>query len=860
MNALGQVAIPIRELSSDSEGYDDEHNASEIFGDRQFIGRDDGLWVRSANGESLNRIDIVKGSVSGIEVSNNLLVVTTSEGSWIFDIDENSTFVKDDIGHINCVGAFNDKIAIGTSEGLWFVSKDGKRLDKVQSLQVRVNDIKAVGDQMFLSVSSLIFEIDNNEEMYEGLWMIHRDGSLTAVKDVKGNDPRIYDINGLLFVDTVVGTWIVGKDGHNVKKVAQEVHEPTTVRTFDSQIFVGTGEGLLIISQDGREVNRLTVIQEMVKSIDIIDGKLYIDTIDTRYRIDHKVKINSKLVPNSWWAIVIGYVLPANWLPSENARVTAFYSDETGNDPYDVSLARKFRFALPDWQSDRDFNTEKQFSYELSWGRNEVNYWVKDQWDNSFEQKATYYGVPSQLVFVVAPLTISAVLVLGCFALAPKVSFCHSAIMNTWLRKYFSIGSVPILLSAFPSLRRHLLRRYSASLSKDKEFSEWKNRFLCPNEEFQPENFGKKLEGERRLLLTGQSGIGKTSYFKCLTANYASKDKPTHPQKVFPIYIPLTNYGGNSLEELVYNQLFSYGKITDEELAPMFLEQGGLLIFLDGINEVQNVTDRQKLSAFVEKFWTSNYICLSSQHPYPEIENIPKVELKPFSREKVREFIRQRVCDKGIAEDVIKRLTDQDYQLYSVPRDLEFAVEILNGRGKVLPKSRTDLYKITLNSVFAKWQENGMADVGDNLCKRAYMMILQGDLAFDSVDNPYFKGVTEDLREQKFLVRGERSYNFRHDLIRSYLASEYFYPRWRSLLKGMDEGQIDSNWLEMLKFSCENIEESAEVKSLVYEVLERSLRKDLVKNLFEWLKANYPSKCRSWEKDFYAKYGKLDFK
>ena len=64
----------------------------------------------------------------------------------------------------------------------------------------------------------------------------------------------------------------------------------------------------------------------------------------------------------------------------------------------------------------------------------------------------------------------------------------------------------------------------------------------------------------------------------------------------------------------------------------------------------------------------------------------------------------------------------------------------------------------------------------------------------------------------------------------------------------------------MLKFSCENIEDSIKVKNLVYEVLERSIRKDLVKNLFEWLKTNHSSKCESWEQEFYAKYGELDFK
>lgn len=206
----------------------------------------------------------------------------------------------------------------------------------------------------------------------------------------------------------------------------------------------------------------------------------------------------------------------------------------------------------------------------------------------------------------------------------------------------------------------------------------------------------------------------------------------------------------------------------------MFWEQGGLIIFLDGVNEVQGVADRQKLSEFVERFWTSNYICLSSQQSYPEIENIPKVELKTFSPEKVREYLRQRVNDKQVAENAMRTLTVEDYQLYSVPRDLEFAVEILNSGQKSLPRLRTQLYKTSFSSLFAKWKENGAIDAENNLCKYAYTMLIQRDQAFDSVDNPHYKEITADLFEQKFLVRREGSYNFRHDLIRSYLASEYF--------------------------------------------------------------------------------------
>jgi hypothetical protein len=236
------------------------------------------------------------------------------------------------------------------------------------------------------------------------------------------------------------------------------------------------------------------------------------------------------------------------------------------------------------------------------------------------------------------------------------------------------------------------------------------------------------------------------------------------------------------------------------------------------------------------------------------------MEMKPFNNEKIREFIRSRSTDKEQAEDLILGLTDDDYQLYGIPRDLEFAIEILNDGKIAMPRSRTELYKAVFNPIFDRWQKNGNSAAEGELYRQAYKMIKDGESVFDSVDSPRFEEVTNDLFERKFLIRREKHYIFRHDLIRSYLASEYFYPRWHNLFKELKGKNIDGNWQEMLKFACENLEDENEVKLFFYEILDRSIRKDVVRNLYEWLKNNYPERGTSWEISFYAKYGELDFR
>lgn len=826
----------IKRVENIVTAFGESMNSLKAVDDKFFVGTNKGLWIISKDGKQVQEVRNVSGLIDDIEVLGDTIIVRRIQGLWIVDKDGNLVNKIEGINQpVYRVRAFGDRFFAATSEGLWIINKDGKPVNKVEGINEKVYEIGVIGDELFISTD-------------KGIWIISKDGkAVRKVESVSDSIQELQVVGDTLFAPMTRGLWIINKGGKQVSNF-----EIIKAREYSSLFF-------------SRYIDLKAVGEHIyIKHERLNDRPNFLgEFIITLYRVDPKVKIDTHLVPSGWWATVISYILPSNWLPSEKVQAKAFYSDENGTDPYNKSIQKEFSFAIADGDAlppEGKFSTQEQFSYEIGWGKNTVRYWVKDKWGNISLQTATYYGVPSQYFFVALPFILSVMFVLGCFAFAPKVGFAHSAIMNPWLRNYFSLGSVPLLLSVSTELRRYILRRYSDAVNNDKEFTEWKGRFVYPDEAFLPENFGKRLETERRLLLTGQSGIGKTSFFKHLTAYYVSEDKPKHPAKVFPVYISLTNYGGNSLEELVYTQLFSYGKITDKGLAPMFLEQGGLLIFLDGVNEVQNVSNRQKLSEFVEKLRTSNYICLSSQQSYPEIDNIPKVELKAFGPKQVREFIRQRVNDKETAERVIKGLKDEDYHLYNVPRDLEFAVEILNSGANSLPKSRTALYKIVFSSIFARWKESGNADAKDILCDRAYRMIVGREMAFDSADSPKFKEISEDLFKQKFLVKREGSYNFRHDLIRAYLASEFFYLRWENLLQALNGKPIDSNWLEMLKFSCEKIVDTNEVQNLLYEVLEKSVRKDLVKSLFRWLKDNHPGKCTSWEIDFYAKYGESDFK
>jgi GTPase SAR1 family protein len=860
------------------------------FGDRLFVNTNDRSWMIDKN-HVISPIDEVTGNIEMLmEFGDQLFISSTDEKtdretgeetvikkSWVINKEGIITPLEEFKERPGNLGVFGDNLYIDVGKKLWRIDKDGN-LSTVNGIEGRIAHFGAVKERLFVAA-----EKDDSRTI--DLWIIDKNGGKTHVKEINARIYGTYQFGDLQLINTQNGSWLIDKD-NNLFFLNERKERVRSSATFKDQFFVGTDKSLWIINSKDKKATILESIKGSVENTVVAGKYVYVRVSDpfleTFYRIDPKVTIKAKLSPKSWWQRLVNYICPS-CLPAERVKAEAYYVDEDNKDPYASTFPKEFRFAEASSRappsesngetappSEVEFSPQAHFGYEIGWCNNDVHYWAKDKWGNTFEQKAVYTGVPSQYLSIVLAIifipSISAAFILICFPLAPHYNFCHSLIMNPWFRNpfmantpvrtYFSVWIIPLLLFHFNSLRYYILRRYSSSISKDSEISEWKDRFVYPSEEFYPENFGRKLQSKRKILLIGQSGIGKTSFLKHLTAYYASQDKPVYPAKIPPLYITLANYSGSSFEELVYNRLQSHGQISDKELIPMFLERGELMLFLDGVNELLNVADRQKLSEFVGKYSISNYICLSSQVSYPEVENIEKVELEIFGPEKVQELMRRRVNDKDKAENIIKNLKAEDYQLYSVPRDLEFAIEILNKGEDSLPKSRPELYKTVFSSIFPKWKETVYTDAEDNLYKRAYEMIVERVLVFDSVNNPNFQQITIDLFDNRFLVKREGNYNFRHDLIRSYLASQYFYPRWETLLEETDGKHVDNNWLEMLKFSCENIKESDEVKNLVYKVLEKSIIKDLAGNLFEWLRTNHPNKCESWEENFYTKYGK----
>jgi hypothetical protein len=643
-------------------------NHIEVFGEQLFVNTDTNSWLVRKNRQP-TQINGIESKINRVKPFGGQLFINTGNGSWIIDINGNPSKVNEVIEGIYDLISFGEQLFIGAEKQSWTINKEGK-INPVKEFNERIGNSGIFGNNLFVNAGG-------------NSWIIAEDGLLSPVEKIKGrvsftwtfkerlfvcadnsfwiigqnNQPvqiseiksRINSINPFgerLFVNTENGSWIMDKDNKLLSEVSEIKERVKPFAIFGEQLFIGTDKNLWVTNKDGENPRKIESITGNIENITIASKYIYVKVSDTFsetfYRVEPNVKIAMRLIPaDSWITSPIGFVVSWFWsnpLPAEKTPIKASYSDENNKDPYGENIPKEFRFALAagsELVSDDKFSPQEQFGYPLSLFRNKAHYWVKDKWGNAFEQREQYFGYPGAWLAGILILISPIVFILTCFLLAPRYKLCNSAIMNSWWRNFLSLGTNSGILLQLTPIRNRILRRHSRGICKSDDFKDFEKEFEYQDADFQPENFRKKMESEKRLLIVGASDPGtKTLFLKHLAASYAFKSKEWFSEKTFPIYVSLADYDGNSFEGLIYEQLVHFGEISPE-FAPIFLERGKLLIFLDGADNINTEQGRKRLVRFVEKYGKKNCLCLSLQQYHSEFDKITPVALTTFSRKSV---------------------------------------------------------------------------------------------------------------------------------------------------------------------------------------------------------------------------------
>src|SRR5262249_44087663 len=183
------------------------------------------------------------------------------------------------------------------------------------------------------------------------------------------------------------------------------------------------------------------------------------------------------------------------------------------------------------------------------------------------------------------------------------------------------------------------------------------------------------------------------------------------------------------------------------------------------------------------------------------------------------------------AADILSKFTKATYETYRIPQDLELAVEHVEQHAeRTFPRTRRELYEAILGPIIQAWNQGGRPEYAGLLFARAYVMLCSQDSIFNQKEDRLPDEIRDRLVEKRFVVRRGDRYVVRHDLIRAYLASKHFRPRWRELLP--QATTVDTNWRSMLEFVLQDIydctpsevqERTQELKDLLLALLDKNM-------------------------------------
>jgi hypothetical protein len=418
---------------------------------------------------------------------------------------------------------------------------------------------------------------------------------------------------------------------------------------------------------------------------------------------------------------------------------------------------------------------------------------------------------PSEYVLPLLLVVLWICLTTTVLVLAPYSRVLQLAVMNPRLRTVGSFFLIPLLLSLFPWLGRHLLRPYEKALRQDRALREAALTFVPPAAEFAYDVFCRALLEQRKVLLVGRSGLGKTTLLRYLCYHCTASPRSPGAPHLVPVLIPLVRYQSLEPAKMFALQLATYGDLHDEELADWFLRQGGFAVFLDGLNEI-SATARARINTFVDAISSRNLVCVSSQLKYEEFHWLSTCNLMPLSDPEIRQIL-SRTLEPEALEAFFAQMDAGMREIYGAPQNLVFAEDIIR-RGGVLPRTRYELYRAVFQPIEERWIAQGFREAASTLYRRAFDMLTLGQPYFESADFTAPSVIVSELIEHKLLARTGEQLMFTHDLVRAFLAANFFMERWQTD-SAIWERRADRNWLPMVEFCVTEFASAAHVEALL---------------------------------------------
>jgi len=194
---------------------------------------------------------------------------------------------------------------------------------------------------------------------------------------------------------------------------------------------------------------------------------------------------------------------------------------------------------------------------------------------------------------------------------------------------------------------------------------------------------------EKRMMLWGEAGLGKSTTLEYLSYRDANKRK-ADPLNNLPVYIQL----GLLTDPKVSIEQYIFRKVgIEESMGKQMLTSGRFNLFLDGLNEIPKdginslVTLRFKEIETLLKDYKNTFVIMTNR---PEQINlfsyVPVFFIQKMNDKQIKEFVKKYTVGKKNVEDKINKAIDADERLKRIiksPLMLSRLIEIVKSDGEI---------------------------------------------------------------------------------------------------------------------------------------------------------------------------------
>ncbi len=254
-----------------------------------------------------------------------------------------------------------------------------------------------------------------------------------------------------------------------------------------------------------------------------------------------------------------------------------------------------------------------------------------------------------------------------------------------------------------------------------------------------PEAFRQsENRGVRGVVILGDPGSGKTTHLKRLLLWCLRNGAETIglPEEMLPVFLPLRDLMDldRGFEAFIEDQLANPHLSTPDGFGERLLKRGNLLLLLDGLDEVADLSRREQMAEWIVTGLKAHPTCrfvvtcrFAGYSPTVRLSHgFLETHIRPLSAEQASRFVRNwyKIVEKGLARDpgqaegialekaehLINRLKEPDFRARRVfeltrnPLLLANICLVHRHRGG-LPHKRARLYEECIDILLEHWRE-----------------------------------------------------------------------------------------------------------------------------------------------------------